>query len=168
MSLKNFEQVYLAEEKSSIDHNQAFFGQRGRGRNMRGGRGRGHGRRPSHNSFAQGRPNYNNYNNQASNSTAPSKFNNDWKETTKQRNQGKEICQICGRTNHTAITCYYRYDYATEQETTQEALAAINLNSNDDPNFYADSGATAHITNRGNLKSLKSYRGTNHIFVGNG
>ena len=25
MSLQNFEQVYLAEEKSSLDHNQAFF-----------------------------------------------------------------------------------------------------------------------------------------------
>lgn len=55
MSLQNFDQVYLAEEKSSIDHNQAFFGQRGRGRNMRGGRGNFKGR-GSH-SFIQNRPN---------------------------------------------------------------------------------------------------------------
>ena len=164
MSLQNFEQVYLVEETSSIDHNQAFFGQRGRGRTMRGGRGKGRGR--GSNSFSQTRPNYSNNNNQASNSTAPSKNRPNYNIG---KNQGKGDCQICGRTNHTAVTCYYRYDYANEEETAQEALAAMNLSGNNDPNFYADSGATAHMTNQGgNLKYLKPYYGTDHIFVGNG
>ncbi|CAJ2640151.1 unnamed protein product [Trifolium pratense] len=65
MSLQNFEQVYLAEEKSSIDHNQAFFTHRGKGSNMRGGRGNHRGR-GSHN-FTQNRPNKS-HNFQASNS----------------------------------------------------------------------------------------------------
>lgn len=68
MSLQNFEQVYIAKEKSSIDHNQAFFGQRGKGRNMHGERGKRGGR--DFDSFAQRCPTYNN-NNQASNSILP-------------------------------------------------------------------------------------------------
>ncbi|KAI3455055.1 hypothetical protein Pfo_011718 [Paulownia fortunei] len=45
----------------------------------------------------------------------------------------------------------------------------MNLNNENDPNFYADSGATAHMSNQeGNLKSLKPYFGNNSIFVGNG
>lgn len=45
----------------------------------------------------------------------------------------------------------------------------INLNGNNDPNFYANSGATTHMTSQGgNLKLLKPYLGYDHIFVENG
>lgn len=64
MSMQNFEQVHPSEEKHLIVHNRAFFGQRGRGRNMCGGRVnfRGYG---SHSI-----QNRRNDTNQASNSTA--------------------------------------------------------------------------------------------------
>ncbi|GAU44375.1 hypothetical protein TSUD_243070 [Trifolium subterraneum] len=161
MSLQNFEQVYLTEEKSDVDHNQAFFGQRGRGRNTRGGRGNFRGR-GSYSSM-QNRPNNNS---QASNSTSLPKYNNNWRGSPKQ--QSKEPCQICGRTNHIAPNCFYRYEYNTEIENTQEALAALTINEESDPNFYADSGATTHMTNKGGNLSLKPYFGTDTVFVGNG
>ncbi|KAK2638092.1 hypothetical protein Ddye_025887 [Dipteronia dyeriana] len=37
MSLQNFEWVYLTEERQQLNHNQAFFRQRGRGKGHRGG-----------------------------------------------------------------------------------------------------------------------------------
>ena len=161
MSLQNFEHVYLSEEKSPIDHNQAFLGQRGRGRNMHGGRGNFRGRGSY--SYMPNRPTDNNH---ASNSTTLPKYNNNWREPPRQHN--KEPCQICGRTNHTAPKCYYRYEYNTENENTQQALAALTINEESDPNFYVDSGATTHMTNKGGNLISKPYFGTDTVFVGNG
>jgi len=164
MSLQNFEQVYLAEEKSSIDQNQAFFSFRGKGRNMRGGRGNFRGR-ASHN-YYQSRPNKS-HNFQASNSRFPPNSNTNWKAPPKQQN--KEACQICGRTNHIATKCYYRYEYSNVEESSQEALTSLYLNDDNDQNFYVDSGASTHMTNQGgNFKNLKPYFGTDKVFVGNG
>ena len=51
----------------------------------------------------------------------------------------QEACLICSRTNHTAKACYYMYDYSKEEANTdQEALVAINLNIDEDPNLYVD------------------------------
>lgn len=57
----------------------------------------------------------------------------------------------------------------TEIENTHEAVAALTVNEESDPNFYADSGATTHMTNKGgNFLNLKPYFGTDTVFVGNG
>ena len=38
-----------------------------------------------------------------------------------------------------------------------------------DPNFYADSGATTHITNdSGNITKIAPYKGNKSLYVGNG
>ena len=171
MSLQNFEQVYLIEEQQqhSLDHNQAFFGQRGRGRNHRGGRGNFRGR--GQNSYHQNRIHNSNQPPLFQNQSQSRKNNNidGWKGQPNKQNSNRVACQICGRTNHTAARCYYRYDYTTEEENPQEALAAMTLNNDNDKIFYADSGATAQMTNQGgNLKSLRPYFGDNSIFVGNG
>ena len=164
MSLQNFEQVYLAEEKPPIDQNQAFFSFRGKGRNMRGGRGNFRGR-ASHN-YYQSRPNKS-HNFQASNSRFPPNSNTNWKAPPKQQN--KEACQICGRTNHIATKCYHRYEYSNVEESSQEALTSLYLNDDNDQNFYVNSGASTHMTNQGgNFKNLKPYFGTDKVFVGNG
>jgi hypothetical protein len=165
MSLQNFEQVYLEEEKPSLDHNHAFFTFRGRGRNMRGGRGNYRGRHTQ--SFVHNHPR-SSHNYQALNSKIPPNSNNNWKGPPRQ--QTKEACQICGRTNHIAKTCHYRYEYNTSvDENTQEALVALNLNDDNDPTFYVDSGATTHMTSQGGkLRNLKPYFGTSSVFVGNG
>jgi hypothetical protein len=81
MSLQNFEQVYLAEENPSINNNQTSLSLRGRVSNMHGGRGNIKGR---------GSQNYN---------------------QNRPRKQNRETCQICGKTNHIASMCYYRYEY---------------------------------------------------------
>ena len=39
-------------------------------------------------------------------------------------------------------------------ENTQEALAIMNLNGNNDSRFYVDSGAMAHMTNQGGKLKL--------------
>jgi hypothetical protein len=164
MSLQNFEQVYLAEEKSSVDHNQAFFSLRGKANNMRGGRGNFRGRGSQN--YTQGRLNRS-HSFQASNSRFPPNANSNWKAPPRQQN--KEACQICGRTNHIATKCHYRYEYTNVEENAQEALASLYLNDDNDQNFYVDSGATTHMTNQGgNLQNLKPYLGTDKVFVGNG
>lgn len=64
----------------------------------------------------------------------------------------------------------YDYVYAEkEKEAPQEALEAMNLNVDVDQQFFADSRATAHMTNNaGKLKRAILYEGCDTIFVGNG
>lgn len=48
-------------------------------------------------------------------------------------------------------------------------MAALNLNDDNDRNFYVDSGAITHMTSQWDkLQNLKPYFGTNSVFVGNG
>ncbi|TXG57288.1 hypothetical protein EZV62_018601 [Acer yangbiense] len=64
---------------------------------------------------------------------------------------------------------YKRYDYAHQEEEIPEALAALHIQEGNDTNFYADSGATTHITNDvGKLSSAQTYTGNDFIYVGNG
>lgn len=45
----------------------------------------------------------------------------------------------------------------------------MNLQDGNDPKFYADSGATSHMTNnKGNIDKPVPYEGNDKIFVGNG
>ena len=129
--------------------------------------GRGHGQGPN-----LSRHLFNNGNNKFSTlifTQSSTMLNNDSKGQIKQHNYGKETCQIYGRTNHTAITCYYKYNYTTEEGNTQETLSTMKLNGNSDSRFYVDSIATTHMTNqRGKLKPLRPYFGNDHSFVGNG
>ena len=86
------------------------------------------------------------------------------------KNQGKPSvagmqCQICGRLNHSALTCYQRYNHATLAANMAEAsYASIN-----NQNWLADSGATHHITNSlNNLDKSHEYAGSDEVKVGNG
>lgn len=64
----------------------------------------------------------------------------------------------------------YDYVYAEkEKEAPQEAVEAMNLNVDVDQHFFADSRATAHMTNNaGKLKRAILYKVCDKIFVGNG
>ena len=64
------------------------------------------------------------------------------------RNGGKQSvasvqCQICGRLNHSAMTCYQRYNHATASVNVAEA----SFSANNSQNWLADSGAIHHVTN---------------------
>ncbi|KAF3671354.1 hypothetical protein T459_28432 [Capsicum annuum] len=94
-----------------------------------------------------------------------SRNQNKWKDTS-------EACQICGRHNHTALKCFYKWDYSYQAtDELPQALTSVNLHniSAEDNNMYVDSGASNHMTNNsGNLIDLKNYNGPDKIIVGNG
>ncbi|XP_024041750.1 uncharacterized protein LOC112098966 [Citrus clementina] len=64
---------------------------------------------------------------------------------------------------------YQDFRYDRDEEDIPEALAAMKIEGQMDNNLYADSGATAHMTNDpGIIKRLKPYHGNSSIYVGNG
>eukprot|EP00268_Persea_americana_P013055 TRINITY_DN15676_c0_g1_i1.p1 TRINITY_DN15676_c0_g1~~TRINITY_DN15676_c0_g1_i1.p1 ORF type:complete len:130 (+),score=25.33 TRINITY_DN15676_c0_g1_i1:784-1173(+) len=57
-------------------------------------------------------------------------------------------CQIYGKRGHSALRCWYRWDFSyQEQENLPRALAAVSLQDANDPNIYVDTGTNAHMTN---------------------
>lgn len=88
-----------------------------------------------------------------------------------QHSNTKPCCQICNRTGHTALDCYHRMDYSFQGRHPPSQLAemAASFHQNNDPQWYADSGATNHITNDMNNLSLQSgYQGKDQVTMGNG
>uniref|UniRef100_A0A2N9GVB0 Retrotransposon Copia-like N-terminal domain-containing protein n=1 Tax=Fagus sylvatica TaxID=28930 RepID=A0A2N9GVB0_FAGSY len=84
-------------------------------------------------------------------------------------NSSRPTCQICGKLGHVALTCYQRYDNSYSSDSNMQALLA-NPQSVTDDNWYADSGATHHLT--ADLANLNvradEYHGQEQIRVGNG
>ncbi|WVZ57430.1 hypothetical protein U9M48_007816 [Paspalum notatum var. saurae] len=115
---------------------------RGRGNNRGRGRGRGRGGRDA-----------GNFNSPRQNNQGPS---ND-----------RPLCQICGKRNHSAVDCWHRFDetYQQQTKTAGSASAAYGI----DTNWYADSGATDHIT--GELEKLTvrdKYNGRDQVHTASG
>ncbi|CAA0830411.1 Unknown protein, partial [Striga hermonthica] len=101
---------------------------------------------------------------------------------------GKQRCQICHYTNHTAERCYYRADLTftprdrsnyNNHSSNQSQGNGPNVNvtqmesdfqsSCDGSNWYPDSGATSHVTyDLANLNSAAEYQGRERVQVGNG
>ena len=161
------------EEEKIADHAQAFLRQKGHRRHNRGGQFNSKGRGFSQANRLNNQHFYSSQNNLAYQGNG--KSNNTWKNFTGNRqgnynkqNEEKMECQIYGRTNHTAIKCFYRYDYAHQGEEMPEKFAALSLQETD-PSFYADYGASKHMTNDfGKLTSVHTYNGHDGIYVGNG
>jgi hypothetical protein len=84
-------------------------------------------------------------------------------------NGSRPTCQICGKLGHVALTCYQRYDNSYSNDSNMQALLA-NPQTLIDDNWYADSGATHHLT--ADLANLNvhadEYQGQEQIRVGNG
>lgn len=90
--------------------------------------------------------------------------------STDQFSYPKQCCQICNRTGHSALDCYHRMDYSFQGRHPPAKLAAMvaSFNSRSDSTWYADSGATNHITNDLNKRSVHSdYQGKDHVSIGN-
>ncbi len=81
-------------------------------------------------------------------------------------------CQICGKSNHQALDCFHRMDYAFQGRHPPRELAAMVSHSNavaEEEDWLADSGANNHITaNLENLSINQPYNGTEAVTVGNG
>ncbi|CAA0820292.1 Unknown protein, partial [Striga hermonthica] len=104
-------------------------------------------------------------------------------------NNNRPSCQLCGLNNHTAERCFHRYDSTYPAPTTMQAQTAqthtlhqplnsvpSHLNalvtspdSSQDSLWFADSGASNHVTNElSNLNIASEYQGHNRLHVGNG
>ncbi|KAH9793669.1 retrovirus-related pol polyprotein from transposon RE1 [Citrus sinensis] len=125
-ALQNHEHTVIVEKdeeaRLGTNQNQAFFGQRGRGRNQRGGRPPYRGRGSQRNS--------------GENNTSDEEV----------------ICQICHKRKHSAAECWYRYDYDNEEDP--HALAAMNLQENNDQQFY-ENKVLAKGSKQGKLYTLE-------------
>jgi hypothetical protein len=81
-------------------------------------------------------------------------------------------CQIYGKTSHQALDCFHRMDYAYQGRHPPPQLAAMVAQHNtalEDQQWFADSGANAHITNElENLAIQQPFQGPDSVVVGNG
>jgi len=77
-------------------------------------------------------------------------------------------CQICGRTNHTAIDCYYRFeDYQppNSNNSSNFSTAAYGI----DTNWYMDSGASDHVTSELEKMTIREkYGGHDQVHTASG
>jgi hypothetical protein len=78
-------------------------------------------------------------------------------------------CQICGRSNHNALQCWYRFDQTYQAEDNTKHAAFTTNTHSADANWYVDTGATYHITNElERLTTKERYIGNGQIQVANG
>jgi hypothetical protein len=78
------------------------------------------------------------------------------------------VCQICGKGNHEAVDCWYRYDESYQGTNTKVASSATTGYAVD-TNWYVDSGASDHITSE--LEKLTvhdKYHGHDQVHTASG
>jgi hypothetical protein len=75
-------------------------------------------------------------------------------------------CQLCLKIDHSAKTCWYRYE---EDATVDQRNAMLVASSDGDNQWYMDSGATDHITSDlDHLTMHETYHGNDQIHAANG
>lgn len=80
----------------------------------------------------------------------------------------RPVCQLCGKTGHTVIKCWYRFDQ-TYQPEEKVAAAATNSAYGVDTNWYVDCGATDHVTGELDKLSIREkYNGQDQVHAANG
>jgi hypothetical protein len=62
-----------------------------------------------------------------------------------QNRRFNKVCQVCEKTGHTALDCWYRYD-ESYSSTNSKIAAAATHGYGVDTNWYTDTTATDHIT----------------------
>ncbi|AAD21687.1 Strong similarity to gi/3600044 T12H20.12 protease homolog from Arabidopsis thaliana BAC gb/AF080119 and is a member of the reverse transcriptase family PF/00078 [Arabidopsis thaliana] len=79
----------------------------------------------------------------------------------------RPVCQICGRTGHTALKCYNRFDNNYQAEI--QAFSTLRVSDDTGKEWHPDSAATAHVTSSTNgLQSATEYEGDDAVLVGDG
>ncbi|XXG44345.1 hypothetical protein AAC387_Pa01g4176 [Persea americana] len=87
-----------------------------------------------------------------------------------QSSSPKPCCRICNKTGHLALDCYHRMDYSYQGRHPPPQLAAMaaSFTPDGEQNWFADSGATTHVTNDLQHLSIHSnYEGKDKLAVGN-
>ncbi|PKU79283.1 Retrovirus-related Pol polyprotein from transposon TNT 1-94 [Dendrobium catenatum] len=78
------------------------------------------------------------------------------------------ICQICSKTGHSAIKCWYRNDPSYNEDSIKTALFTPS-EATTTTDWFLDSGASNHLTfESSNLQAGRPYTGNQQITVGNG
>ncbi|KAF7134625.1 hypothetical protein RHSIM_Rhsim08G0105700 [Rhododendron simsii] len=89
----------------------------------------------------------------------------------KQKQKGEDgavMCQICNKTNHTAIDCWQRFNQTYQPDNAAQALATMTIADSQDNPWFPDTGATQHMTaDHGKLRTCAPYFGSDKIMVGN-
>lgn len=67
-------------------------------------------------------------------------------QNTKPTNNVPLQCQICKKSGHTALRCWYRFDNSYQVDEIPTALAAVHIEEPYGSEWYPDTGATSHIT----------------------
>jgi hypothetical protein len=85
----------------------------------------------------------------------------------KQGGQRKPSCQICKKTGHEAPECWYRYDDDDDEQHKTAGAAATGYGI--DTNWYADSGASDHITSELEKMTVRDkYGGQDQVHTASG
>ncbi|KAI0500580.1 hypothetical protein KFK09_018794 [Dendrobium nobile] len=78
------------------------------------------------------------------------------------------VCQICSKTGHSAVRCWYRNDPAYNDAGHNTALITSS-GANSQAEWFLDSGASAHLTAEASqLSAIEPYTGNSQVTVGNG
>jgi hypothetical protein len=78
----------------------------------------------------------------------------------------KNPCHICGKLGHNDVKCWYRYDQGNEED---HIINAATTSYNIDPSWYADTGATDHITHDLEKMAVKEKcQGNDQVATANG
>ncbi|PKU77505.1 5'-3' exoribonuclease 2 [Dendrobium catenatum] len=105
------------------------------------------------------------------NQNGPSSSNNNTSQLRNQPNTPRPVCQICGKTGHTAPNCWHRCNlqYVPSTSTNSRAYYTQTQPSANSTEWILDSGATSHLTpDLSNLTNTSSYNGLDSVSVANG
>lgn len=84
-------------------------------------------------------------------------------------NSQRHECQICGRTSHTALRCWNRFDNSYQSDDVPHALSAFPVSDSSGREWVADYGASAHMTsNAAQMTNATIYNGPETVMVADG
>ncbi|XP_048600004.1 uncharacterized protein LOC106352005 [Brassica napus] len=155
------------EATSDVLPNMAFQTQRGFYNNYNRGRG---------NNYSRSRGGFSNrggYSSRGGFSTRGRGFtqqvSNSGGNNNNNNNNTRPVCQICGRTGHSALRCWNRFDNSYQSDDLPHALSAFPVSDLSGREWIADSGATAHMTSStSHMQNATPYNGPEHIMVADG
>lgn len=80
------------------------------------------------------------------------------------------MCQGCGKSGHTTLNCWHRFDHSYQTYQQLPTTYVVAPNPRFDAQWYTDIGATHHLTNKFQNMNLHAqpYQGQDHIKIRDG
>ena len=183
--LLNAEERVIKRRSNTVDSASMAMAARFQSQGFQQGRGgrhnnqRGRGRNYNH-SFGGGahhgnHSNYNQFQNFNPGGSSHSQTYNQPKHTLNQNSSqsGRPICQICGKSGHSALDCYHRMDFTYQGKHPPAKLASMVANAaqvHSSNAWLTDTGCSDHVTpNLSQLSIMQQpIQGSEAVTVGNG